>query len=142
MVNRGVNPYVSDCDGKSEFGHYEDLSNLSSLPTSKSIFFSIEPFECFCDTKCDSDLPNPWFYQNGVFNGQFDCRIGKGASGTVLHGFCHGVEAAFKFIDVGEQKFKKKVQEHLVDLNRKLAEMKKVQTTIGSKIVKFYGHFR
>ena len=141
MINRGVNPYVVDHDGNSQFEEYQDLS-LSSLPPSKSIFFSIESFECFCDTKCGSDLSNPWFYRNGVFNGQFDRRIGKGASGTVIHGFCHGVEVAFKFIDVGEQKFKRKAREQLVDLNRKLDEMKKVQTTIGSKIVELYGHFR
>ena len=142
MVNRGVNPYVVDYDGGSQFDLYEDFSNLSSLPTSKSIFFSIEPFECFCDTKCDSDLSNPWFYINGVFDGQFDYEIGRGASGVVLHGFCHGIEAAFKFIDVGKQEWQQYIVDSLTQIDKKLGEIKSIQTTKGSKIVQFYGHFR
>ena len=141
MIDRGVNPYVIDYSGESEFV-FEKLSSLSNLPTSKSIFFSIQSFECFCDHKCGSDLSTPWFYKNGVFDGQFDRILGKGASGVVLHGFCHGFEAAFKFVEVEQQEFKEYAEDALDELNRKLGEMRSVQTTAGSKIVNFYGHFR
>ena len=107
--------------------HYKELC----IPSLISAFFSIEPFGCFCDLKCDSDLSTPWFYKNGIFDGKFDKIIGKGVSGIVLHGFCHGVEAAFKFVEIKELE----VQEYL-------DEMRSVQTAEGSRIVNFYGHFR
>ena len=115
---------------------------MSNLPTSKSIFFSIEPFKCFCDEKCESDLSNPWFYKNGIFDGRLDYLVGKGTSGIVLHGYCHGVEAAFKFVDIGKQKFEMKTSDGLAELNRKLGEMRSIQATKGSKILDFKGHFR
>ena len=141
MINRGVNPYVVDHNGLSQFELW-NLSNMSNLPSSRSIFFSIEPFKCFCDVKCQSDLSNPWFYRNGIFDGKFDYVIGKGASGVVLHGYCHGVEAAFKFVDIGEQQFLEYVTDNLAELNRKLGEMRSIQATRGSKILDFHGHFR
>ena len=149
MINRGVNPYVVDHSGTlalwySGLSKFElwNLSNMSNLPTSKSIFFSIEPFECFCNEKCDSDLRNPWFYRNGIFDGQFDYVIGKGASGIVLYGYCHGVEAAFKFVDIGNQRFQVNTSDTLAELNRKLGEMRSIQATRGSKVLNFYGHYR
>ena len=142
MIDRGVNPYVADYTGINEFKRKRLSKHLPNLPTFKSVYFSVEPFKCFCDRKCGSDLSNPWFYENGIFDGKFDQIIGKGASGIVLHGFCHGVEAAFKFVEIGKQKWLKNVRDSLAELNRKLGEMRSVQTTVGSKIVNFYGHFR
>ena len=141
MINSGVNPYVVNYTGCSE-SEYLNLSSMLNLPTSKSIFFSIEPFECFCDQKCDSDLSNPWFYNNGLFDGQFDFQVGKGAYGIVLHGYCHGIEAAFKFIDIGKQQPLQYVSYCLDELKRKLGEMRSIQATKGSKILEFYGHYR
>ena len=141
MINRGVNPYIVNYRGRNKF-EYSNLSNLSNLPTSKSIFFSIKAFKCFCDEKCDSDLSNPWFYKNGIFDGQFDYLIGRGASGIVLHGYCHGVEAAFKYVDIGRQKQLTFSSDGLAELNRKLGEMRSIQATKGSKVLDFKGHFR
>ena len=141
MINHGVNPFIINQTGTSEF-EKRDFSNISNLPTSKSIFFPIESFNCFCDEKCDSDLSTPWFYKNGIFDGQFDYVIGKGASGIVLHGYCHGVEAAFKYVDIGRQKQLTFSSDGLAELNRKLGEMRSIQATRGSKILEFYGHFR
>ena len=137
MLDRGFNPYVVDYTGSSIKWSY------SSKCTSKSTFFSIEPFECFCDHKCGSDLSNPWFYENGVFDGQFIDVIGKGATGIVLQGVCHGVEAAFKFVELRDNGFYSgNIKDSIEELNKKLGEMKSLRKTNGSRIVRFYGHFR
>ena len=141
MIDSGVNPYVVDYSAESQFDEWS-LSDLSNLPTSKSVFFSVEPLKCFCDQKCDSDLSTPWFYKNGVFDGKLDEIIGNGTSGVVLHGLCHGVEAAFKFIEIGRQNWQEYAEDGIAELNRQLGEMGSIQTTEGSKIVSFFGHFR
>ena len=140
MIDRGVNPYVVDYSGRSQADVWS-LSNLSNLPSSKSIFFSIESFECSCDDKCSSDLSSPWFYKNGVFDGRFDAIIGKGTS-VVLHGFWHGIEAAFKFVPIQNRQYREFGSGSSAEVSRKIGEMKSVQTTAASKIVKFYGHYR
>ena len=141
MINHGVNPFVVAHFGKDELENW-NLSNLSNLPTEKSIYFSIDPFNCFCDQECDFDLSTSWFYKNGVFDGKFDYTIGKGGSGIVLHGFCHGVEAVYKFVDIGKQEFQENASDALAELNRKLGEMRSIRATSGSKTLKFYGHYR
>ena len=143
MLKRGLNPFVIDNHGRSQFDHHGNLNRFSGR-RSKSIFFSVEPFDYSCSQKSGSVLLTspPWFYQNGVFNGQFDYVIGSGSSGILLHGFIHGVEAAFKFIEVGNQPFEKYTLDRLAQLNRKLGEKRSVETTTGSKIVDFFGHYR
>ena len=143
MIDRGANPFVVAHFAKDEIENYNlSLIDLSNLPTTKSIFFSTEAFKCFCDQECDSNLTIPWFYKNGIFDGQFDYTIGKGGSGIVVHGICHGVEAVYKFVDIGKQEFLENVSDALCELNRKLGEMRSIQATKGSKTLNFYGHYR
>ena len=130
------------------------------------MFFSIEPQLCDCETKCAGDLPYKWTYVNGVFPGSFESILGKGGEGTVIQGKWHSKEAAFKFTpvkhtqkytspekkyvddpEIGESARKKLheectqeyAEEHLL---RNLNEIFKMQATIGSAILKLYGHFR
>ena len=42
----------------------------------------------------------PCSYSRGVFNGNFQREIGRGAFGTVLKGEWEGMDAAFKFVEI------------------------------------------
>ena len=68
--------------------------------------------------------------------------IGQGASATVLRGDWFGKKAAFKFVEIGTQIRQEKTEDNLKALNEKLSEMNTIQSTEGSKIVDFYGHYR
>ena len=53
-----------------------------------------------------------------------------------------GKKAAFKFVDIGTQKFHEGSTDALKTLDEKLSEITSIQATKGSKIVSFYGHYR
>ena len=89
-----------------------------------------------------NNFPDPWFYKTGVFDGKFDDVIGQGASGIVLKGEWFGRKAAFKFVEIGSQKYQERSDVALKSLNEKLTEMISIQSTAGSKIISFYGHYR
>ena len=117
-----------------------NLGHLSNLPTQKSVYFTTRPIEG--EFKGKTSFSKPWFYQTGIYDGKFDFFIGQGASGTVLSGKWFGKKAAFKFVGIGSQKAEKYVKDTLKSLDDKLSEMISIQATQGSKIVKFYGHYR
>ena len=80
---------------------------------------------------------------NGVYPGRFGRVIGQGGEGTVLSGYWHGEEAAFKFIPVRKQQFGTGfVKDGLADLATRLNEMLTMQSTHGSCILKVLGHYR
>ena len=87
-------------------------------------------------------MPDPWLYQTGVFDGKFDSVIGQGASGKVISGEWFGKKAAFKFVDIGDQKHQEDPEDASKTLNEKLREMISIQSSEGSKIVSLYGHYR
>ena len=84
----------------------------------------------------------PWFYRTGVFDGEFNSVFGQGAAGTVISGKWFGKKAAFKFVEIKSQKFEEKATDVLKTLDKKLSEMISIQSTAGSKIVSFFGHYR
>ena len=116
-------------------------SNLSNLPTQKSVYFTIQP--PVAEFENNDVFLDPWFYRNGVF-GNFDSVVGRGASGIVLSGDWFGSKAAFKFVEIGSQRVpdSRQLTDSLKLLNEKLLEMTTIQAIEGSKIVKFYGHYR
>ena len=139
MIDKGANPFVVDYNR--ETWAVETLS-LSGLPRQKSVYFTTQPFpDRF---KRISQFSDPWFYKTGVFDGKFGSVIGQGAAGTVIKGEWFGRKAAFKFVEIGNQKIpdSKSVVDALKSLNGKLSEMITIQSTFGSKIVSFYGHYR
>ena len=136
MIDNGVNPYIVDFEGKTMFEKF-NLGSLSNLPSKKSVYFTTRPL-----VESNPDFDDPWFYKTGVFNGKFDSLIGQGASGTVISGEWAGKKAAFKFVEVGAQKFQEKADDALKTFNEKLSEMTSIQATKGSKIISFYGHYR
>ena len=139
MINNGANPYIVCCDGKTSFHSY-DLGSLSNLPRQKSVYFTIR--RTFGESESTPDFPDPWFYKTGVFNGKYDSLIGQGASGTVISGDWAGKKAAFKFVPIGKQEKQEYASDAMKILNDKLSEMTSIQATKGSKVVKFFGHFR
>ena len=133
----------------------------------RSIIFSVEPKKCECENKCTGDLPFKWTYKNGVYPGHFESVLGKGGEGIVVQGSWHGKDAAFKFTPVkhtqkyvsdvenfmdltppkGGQFLRTDLQEGTQEyaqehLERNLNEVFKMQATVGSAILKPYGHFR
>ena len=139
MVDRGANPFVVHNEGSTFFDD-ENLGYLSNLPRQKSIFFTTRPLPD--EFKQQNEFPDPWYYKTGVFNGKFKSVIGCGAAGTVVSGDWFGKKAAFKFVEIGDQKYQEDVTDNLKTLDEKLSEMISIQSTVGSKIVSFYGHYR
>ena len=90
-----------------------------------------------------TDFPSPWYYNIGIY-GQFKENpvIGEGAAGIVLKGKWFGRNAAFKFVHIRSQQFEDSVLDNLKNLKKKLSEMTSMQTTKGTKMVKFLGHYR
>ena len=139
MIDKGANPFIVTYAGRTEF-EVRNLANLSNLPTQKSIYFTTRPLEGNDESK--NEFLDPWFYRTGVFDGKFGSVIGQGASGTVISGEWYGKKAAFKFVEIGIQKWQSQVPDSLKTLNGKLSEMTSIQATKGSKILPFYGHYR
>ena len=139
IIDNGTKPYIVDYKGDTLFDIF-NLVSLSNLPTQKSVYFTTR--RIVAESASIPNFPDPWFHETGVFDGKFDSLIGQGASGTVISGKWAGKEAAFEFVPIGEQKFQELARDNLKTLNDKLSEMTSVQATNGSKIVKFFGHFR
>ena len=139
MIERGANPHILDSGGNTAISLW-GLDNLPNLPDQRSVYFTIRPI--FGDARQRNDFQAPWFYQTGVFNGYCQSLIGKGASGTVLRGEWYGKNAAFKFVEVKDQKWQVTTEKALKTLDETLSEMITIQATKGSKIVSLYGHYR
>ena len=139
MIDKGANPFVVDYGGNTQF-EISFLGHLSNLPRKKSVFFTTRSIEG--EFKQKISFQEPWFYQNGVFDGKFESLIGQGATGTVISGEWFGKKAAFKFVEIGNQKYQTFTDDSLITLDDKLSEMISIQSTTGSKIVNFYGHYR
>ena len=131
----GANPHVLSYSGTTKYETYS-LFDLSNVPTIKSIFFQLRNF--------NSDMPSAWEYQTGVYNqGQFGRVRGFGGEGIVIEGtWQNKTPAAFKFVEVKEQKYIRSRTDSLNDMNERLSEMTNMQSTSGSAILKFIGHYR
>ena len=111
------------------------LGSLLHVPTVQSIFYAIKSFP-------SGNLASPFHYENGIYPGQFCQVIGKGAEGTVIQGVWGKEKAAYKFVEVRDQKFMRKVEDGLADMNTRVREMIETESISGSNIMKFNGHFR
>ena len=138
MIDRGANPFIVTNGGQTWAERSQHLPNVTKMQ--KSIFFTTRPLPY--EFKEQNEFLDPWFYKTGIFDGKFDSVIGQGASATVLRGDWFGKKAAFKFVEIGSQKFQEKSDEALKSLSDKLSEMISIQSTEGSKIVSLYGHYR
>ena len=133
MIDQGVNPFVVYYSGSTQYNHWS-LSSLSNLPHQKSIYFQVKQF--------DALHQEPWHYETGVFPGQFNDVIGSGGEGVVLGGILNGEEVAYKYVDIGEQDFKRNTSEGLADMTTRLNEMHQMESITGSCILPIKGHFR
>ena len=137
MINYGVNPYIVDHDGESNFHHF-DLSHLKIPEMSKSVHFSIYPDESY-----PAYLQDAWCYSNGTFEGNFDDEIiGEGSEGVVLRGEWINNEAAFKFVQIHKHKKPEFVDGGLEDLKKRLTEFNVLRDVEGTHLIKNYGHYR
>ena len=134
MIRKGANPHVQDCDGYSNYKDYS-LGSLSNVPTIESIFYPIKSFP-------SGNLASPFNYENGFYPGQFGQVVGKGAEGIVIEGVWSNEKAAYKFVQVRDQKFMRNVDDGLADMNTRVREMIEMESITGSNILKFNGHFR
>ena len=134
MINRGANPHVKAYTNKSEY-EYWSLDSLSNLPTIQSIYYLIKPFK-------SGNLPKPFNYKTGVYQGQYGQVIGRGGEGTVIEGIWGNEKCAYKFVEIKNQKYNKKVSDNLEDMNTRLKEMIELEKISGSNILKLEGHHR
>ena len=132
MIDMGANPHVITYNGISQYYFYS-LSGLSNIPTIKSVYFQIHEFY--------SEMPSTWEYQTGVYNqGQFGQVKESGGEGIVIEGVLQNqIPAAFKFVEVRDQKYIEKTKDRLKDLNERLSQM---QLTSSSAFLKIDGHYR
>ena len=135
MIDMGANPHVLRYDGESQYDIFS-LTSLSNIPSSKSIFCQLHDF--------NSDMPSAWEYRTGVYNqGHFGRVRGSGGEGTVIEGqWQNQMPAAFKFVEVRDQKWVQETSDGLSDMNERLSEMTNQQLTKGTAILKFEGHYR
>ena len=136
MVDSGANPYIVDFEEKTHFDKYS-LSHLSLPEMPRSVYFSLYPDESF-----PSELQRAWYYSNGVFSGKYEEIIGKGGEGFVVSGQWMEVDAAYKFVEIKNQKLEKTVGDGLKDLKLRLTELNALKEIKGSRILREYGHFR
>ena len=137
MINCGVNPFVVDIGEKTQFDRW-NLSHLTIPKISKSVYFSILPDESY-----PVHLQDAWYYTNGSFEGKFDDeKIGEGSEGIVLRGEWMEKEAAFKFVQIHEQKVRGTALESLKDLNKRLTELNVLKSVEDTRLIKHYGHYR
>ena len=113
------------------------IDAVSVRELKKSIYFSIYPSDNY-----PTELQQAWFYVNGVFPGEFEYEVGRGAEGIVLKGAWYGQDAAFKFVEIQKQEFKEKVADGLKDLNKRLTEVNALKSIQGSRILFHHGIFR
>ena len=105
------------------------------MPTINSIYYPIKTFP-------SGNLASLFHYENGVYPGQFCKVIGKGAEGIVIQGVWGNEKAAYKFVEIRDQKAKDTVGDNLADMNARVREMTEMESISGSNILKFNGHFR
>ena len=120
--------------GRSQLDIYS-FGSLSNFPTVQSIFYPIKSFP-------SGNLISPFYYENGIYPGQFCQVIGKGAEGIVIQGVWGNEKAAYKFVEVRDQKFMETVEDSLADMNTRVREMIEMESISRSNIMKFNGHFR
>ena len=136
MLDKRANPFVINSDGNTQYDMQSlSSSNLINLPKEKSVFFPIVDFG-------NNTLLGPWQYLTGVFPGNFNRLIGYGGEGHVVAGTWNNEKAAFKWVSVGKQESRQMVNDLLADMEKKLSEMRTMQTTIGTSIMPIIGHFR
>ena len=134
MIDRGANPHVRKHDNKSQYEMWS-LGSLSGVLHVQSIYYPIKPFR-------SGNLSKPFQYKTGVYPGKYSKEIGRGAEGIVIQGFWGNEKAAFKFVQVRDQKFQEQVKDCLADMNTRVREMIEMELITGSNILKFNGHFR
>ena len=136
MIDMGANPFILEYKGQSQYDFYKlGTFGLKNLPSVKSIYFSVRSFET-------GNLPHPWTYTSGVYPGFYSQVVGFGGEGIVIQGKWAGIKAAFKFVQLRNQKISNDATESLNGLYDKLSQMIEMDTTSGSKILNLLGHFR
>ena len=138
MLNNGANPYICNYNGNSSVHHLRRAGYEIDMKQ-RSVYFTTQPL-----FGTNPGFLHPWFYKTGVFNGNFDLEkpLGEGSAGIVIKGEWAGKKAAFKFVDIGKQQQLGHAKYSLEILGKKLSEMNEIQSTKGSRILSFYGHYR
>ena len=82
-------------------------------------------------------IHGPWFYQTGVFDGKFVRVIGEGAEGIVISGESFGKKAAYKFVEIGAQKFHENMKKILKTLDENCRKLYRFNQSSARKLFRF-----
>ena len=137
MVDSGVNPYIVDRSGKTQMDFHSLYHLTIPVEMTESVYFSIYP-----NSNYPIELQKAWFYTEGTFPTEIGQFIGKGSEGYVISGVWNGFYAAYKFVEIKNQKFSEMVADGLNDLRKRLTEFNALKAVQGSHILQGYGHFR
>lgn len=132
MIDAGVN---SNIINSSPYGTWS-LSDVSNIPTTKSVYFLVKKFRIF--------NYDPWFYESGVFPAEYNDSIGFGGEGSVIGAEYNGIEVALKYVEIKQKEWNKmqNTKEVWLDLESQLNEMNQMNSVKGTSILKLIGHFR
>ena len=142
MMKMGINPYIIDCDGKSQIDYYpssfkneEARSLLATFP--RSIHYSIEDIECLasCSVECSSKFKKFHCKNGSLVMMTNQNRIGSGGFGMVFREMFHGIPMAMKCTLMGKIEKRHFVSETVSDVEKNISEYRSQIATVGSGII-------
>ena len=139
MLKRGVNPFVVDYDGETQYDYFHNnfahvpkhmLQKYSNKMSSTAIYYSTH--EIKCDINCPAKCPDQmcaFEMKTGIkFTRTRSKDIGKGGDGVVYRGKWHDKDAAFKHVITKTPVKKCSVTSLTDDQNLSTAETKRTDT--------------
>ena len=148
MMEKGINPNVSDYQGKSQVDRYprsfeSDNAKLLLSQFPRSVHFSIEDINCreTCPAECSSELKR-FYYKNGPLVDMTDeksekNRIGTGGFGMVFRQLFHGRLMAMKCVWTGELEEPSSLEmtDVVSVLDENISEIRTQTSTVGPGIL-------
>ena len=154
MLKKGINPFVVDCSGESEFvlavRNFEGINikmvepflNGKITKQRTEAYYSFQNSECSekCEDKCKDKM-----FKFKLYTGKRNFKNGKkGGEGIVSFGTWHGEPAAFKLLDLGEIEIpdSKTLEDGLSNAEKTRAEFETVSKLSHQNILKVLHVFR
>ena len=142
MMSKGVNPFIINSTGRSQADlnpmRFEDEKMKSILyQFPRSIHFTIEDICCtpHCPVDCSSNYKK-FFYNNGSLIAMTDQnRIGLGGFGSVFKGIFHGVEHAFKCVQIESIESSQNMDAIVSDFEKNISEIRIQIASAGSGVI-------
>ena len=142
MMQIGINPYIIDCDGKSQIDYHPNSFKSAEakrlLDTfERSIHYSIDDVECpaECPAGCPSRLKK-FVCMNGPLVEMTDQkRIGSGGFGMIFREDFHGTPMAMKCVPMEKIIKREFISETVSDVEKNISEIRIQIASVGSGVI-------